>query len=302
MGSAPRLARIIFLARMVGFTSACQCPYGGGVSDSQRSCGSWPGCTSSVVMVSQSGCGFLWWYACYACCYSYYPPPPPPSPPSPPPVDWYICSNTCSYPGDGECDDGGPGSEFSDCDIGTDCVDCGPRINRLERCSSGCGACTNGPITNFPGSPEYFYKTTSYFTCPACSGVASGGGRMYIYQAYLHLSTTNSALALYLWFNCSNGRWTRSRAYGGGGNTTCPNRFSCPGPYNDPSSVFAGSTLYPISMWSSCPIPITSVQDCYASSPPPPPPSFTSRRRPSSTGTSARGQRELGRLELLLVF
>ena len=117
---------------------------------------------------------------------------------------------------------------------------------------------------------------------------------MYIYQAYLHLSTTNSAMAIYLWFNCSNGRWTRSRAYGGGGNTTCPNRFSCPGPYNDPSSVFAGSTLYPISMWSSCPIPITSVQDCYASSPPPPvAPVAPAPPAPPAAAVAVRAQRVL---------
>lgn len=38
-----------------------------------------------------------------------------------------LCTNTCSYDGDGDCDDGGPGSDFSLCDYGTDCADCGPR-------------------------------------------------------------------------------------------------------------------------------------------------------------------------------
>lgn len=37
------------------------------------------------------------------------------------------CSNTCNYARDGECDDGGPGAEFSSCSVGSDCVDCGPR-------------------------------------------------------------------------------------------------------------------------------------------------------------------------------
>ncbi len=37
------------------------------------------------------------------------------------------CSDTCTYPADGDCDDGGPGSTFSLCDLGTDCTDCGPR-------------------------------------------------------------------------------------------------------------------------------------------------------------------------------
>ena len=30
------------------------------------------------------------------------------------------CSNTCGYSNDGDCDDGGPGSELS---FGTDCAD-----------------------------------------------------------------------------------------------------------------------------------------------------------------------------------
>lgn len=40
------------------------------------------------------------------------------------------CSNNpskCAYPADGECDDGGPGSEWSGCVLGTDCSDCGDR-------------------------------------------------------------------------------------------------------------------------------------------------------------------------------
>ena len=60
------------------------------------------------------------------------PPPPvapaPPSPPPPPPVP-PGCTNTCSYAGDKDCDDGGPGSDYNLCDLGTDCADCGPRVN-----------------------------------------------------------------------------------------------------------------------------------------------------------------------------
>ncbi|MEM7608787.1 MAG: hypothetical protein AAF411_25855 [Myxococcota bacterium] len=38
-----------------------------------------------------------------------------------------LCSNTCDFPGDGECDDGGEGAITSFCAFGTDCIDCGPR-------------------------------------------------------------------------------------------------------------------------------------------------------------------------------
>ncbi|MEM7604577.1 MAG: hypothetical protein AAF411_04405 [Myxococcota bacterium] len=37
------------------------------------------------------------------------------------------CTNTCNTANDGECDDGGPNSLYSVCDLGTDCADCGPR-------------------------------------------------------------------------------------------------------------------------------------------------------------------------------
>jgi hypothetical protein len=38
-----------------------------------------------------------------------------------------LCTDTCSYAGDGDCDDGGPNSDFDLCPYGTDCTDCGPR-------------------------------------------------------------------------------------------------------------------------------------------------------------------------------
>jgi hypothetical protein len=45
------------------------------------------------------------------------------------------CSNTCNYASDGDCDDGGPGSEFSgSCSLGTDCADCGTRSTSHSHC------------------------------------------------------------------------------------------------------------------------------------------------------------------------
>ena len=38
-----------------------------------------------------------------------------------------LCTNTCNVKQDGACDDGGPGSEYSQCAYGTDCEDCGAR-------------------------------------------------------------------------------------------------------------------------------------------------------------------------------
>lgn len=54
--------------------------------------------------------------------------PPPPGPePEPEPEPTGMCTNTCQYANDGECDDGGPNSDYSVCDLGTDCGDCGER-------------------------------------------------------------------------------------------------------------------------------------------------------------------------------
>ena len=39
-----------------------------------------------------------------------------------------MCENTCiQAPRDGVCDDGGPGNDYAECNLGTDCADCGAR-------------------------------------------------------------------------------------------------------------------------------------------------------------------------------
>jgi hypothetical protein len=37
------------------------------------------------------------------------------------------CEATCPWDGDGQCDDGGEGSDTAVCSLGTDCTDCGTR-------------------------------------------------------------------------------------------------------------------------------------------------------------------------------
>jgi hypothetical protein len=49
-----------------------------------------------------------------------------------------LCSNTCIFAYDAECDDGGAGAEYSlDCAYGTDCEDCGPRATSVGRGGDG---------------------------------------------------------------------------------------------------------------------------------------------------------------------
>lgn len=39
----------------------------------------------------------------------------------------FLCTDSCDFRGDSDCDDGGQGSEYGSCPVGTDCADCGPR-------------------------------------------------------------------------------------------------------------------------------------------------------------------------------
>jgi hypothetical protein len=38
-----------------------------------------------------------------------------------------LCTDTCAFNNDGQCDDGGEDSDFDVCELGTDCADCGER-------------------------------------------------------------------------------------------------------------------------------------------------------------------------------
>ncbi|MBX3246592.1 MAG: hypothetical protein KF901_05360 [Myxococcales bacterium] len=65
-------------------------------------------------------------------------------------VSQSLCTNTCRYANDGECDDGRPGAHTSVCAYGTDCGDCGPapaggqaQAQPHVRVQAGGGMCTN---------------------------------------------------------------------------------------------------------------------------------------------------------------
>lgn len=52
-------------------------------------------------------------------------------PPFPPPLT-SLCTNECFWNKDSECDDGGLGSDWASCKLGSDCTDCGHRSTLLE--------------------------------------------------------------------------------------------------------------------------------------------------------------------------
>lgn len=58
-----------------------------------------------------------------------------------------LCSDTCGWANDGECDDGGPGAAFDSCAYGTDCGDCGPRQSSVTTTTS---ATTGGESCSQP--------------------------------------------------------------------------------------------------------------------------------------------------------
>ena len=75
------------------------------------------------------------------------------------------CSNTCATANDGECDDGGPDSLYSICDLGTDCNDCGPRTTGM--CTNTCATANDGECDD--GGPNSLYSICDLGTdCNDC--------------------------------------------------------------------------------------------------------------------------------------
>lgn len=83
------------------------------------------------------------------------------------------CTNTCSYHGDGDCDDGGDGSSYSLCSLGTDCDDCGTReASAPVKASNPVPASTPAQASNpVPAStPAQAITTAATFSQGACYG------------------------------------------------------------------------------------------------------------------------------------
>ena len=86
-----------------------------------------------------------------------------------------MCSDTCSYAGDEDCDDGGPGSHYSFCAFGSDCTDCGPRcdhggnaLGHPSYCSEAC------PCGHGEGDCDNDAQCTGGTTCTDNIGATYG--------------------------------------------------------------------------------------------------------------------------------
>jgi len=80
-----------------------------------------------------------------------------PAQPPPPPVDQgCACSNDCPsaplFASDGFCDDGGDGAAYSNCEIATDCMDCGPRCSDTAITLIGAALSVAANPAQFPAS------------------------------------------------------------------------------------------------------------------------------------------------------
>ena len=86
-----------------------------------------------------------------------------------------LCSNSCQYANDGECDDGGPNSQYSLCDCGTDCNDCGER-SQID-CLGGSSSSSSGGSSSSSSSGG---SSSSGSSSSGSSGSSSSGGPTYM--------------------------------------------------------------------------------------------------------------------------
>ncbi|KAK3279574.1 hypothetical protein CYMTET_12547 [Cymbomonas tetramitiformis] len=85
-----------------------------------------------------------------------------------------ICTDSCSFAGDQECDDGGSGSRHSLCEYGTDCIDCHSRTPLQDPglCSDMCSTAGNGKCED--GGADSRAAVCAYATdCLDCGPRAS---------------------------------------------------------------------------------------------------------------------------------
>lgn len=147
--------------------------------------------------------------------------PPPNSPPAA-----MLCSNQCQFSGDDMCDDGGAGAEYGECLYGTDCADCGPRLDSdpdadgATTGGAGAGGATDALSANYArlniGSDTFFsayYNQSAgqilFQIPPTALGVdfvasallSKADGTEYVY----HEPMTNTQLNVFRWELAPNG-------------------------------------------------------------------------------------------------
>ena len=83
-----------------------------------------------------------------------------------------LCDDTCNYAQDNVCDDGGTGSSFNVCTLGTDCTDCGAR----DPCTDNCTPWNTSAYAN-DGSCDDGGSGAAYSLCDVGTDCGDCGSR-----------------------------------------------------------------------------------------------------------------------------
>jgi hypothetical protein len=158
-----------------------------------------------------------------------------------------LCTNVCSYQGDGDCEDGGPGAEYT-CAYGPDCTDCGPRVPSPP-------APPAAPLCNF------------------LAMTASSGSRWQLYNGavwelvrshYTHYFGGSGLSGRYLYY--LNGRWRI------GSDVTSTTMYAYVPTISSTPVGIPGWLVYNGGAWSAVDITVSVAGDCSSSTLPPQPP------------------------------
>jgi hypothetical protein len=83
-----------------------------------------------------------------------------------------LCSNTCAYAHDGECDDGGTGAVYNVCSLGSDCADCGTRYGGYSSGGYSSGGYSSSGYSS-SGYSSSGYNSCSYYYSQSCDSYGS---------------------------------------------------------------------------------------------------------------------------------
>jgi hypothetical protein len=103
---------------------------------------------------------------------------PAPAPePEPEPALDPACNDACPYANDGECDDGGPGSAYSLCELGSDCADCGRADREAVAAPAPSGLCSDTCRYAGDGACDDGGPGSSYAVCALGTDCTDCGAR-----------------------------------------------------------------------------------------------------------------------------
>lgn len=113
-----------------------------------------------------------------------------------------VCENTCQYAFDGDCDDGGPNSDYSLCDCGTDCADCGTREVSDNDCLGGASSSSSSSGSSSSGSSSSSSSGSSSSSSGSSSSSSGGSSSSSSGGGFTGASLTNSSYAFPNINNC----------------------------------------------------------------------------------------------------